>query len=60
MGEGLHSVRHLEADEKNQSEKITWLLCGKCLDEGRKKLELRVQLGLLVLRARQGDQVRTE
>lgn len=23
MGEGLHSVHHLEADEKNQSEKIT-------------------------------------
>lgn len=30
------------------------------MDEGRKKLELRVQLGLLVLRVRQGDQVRTE
>ena len=30
------------------------------MDEGRKKLELRVQLGLLVLRVRQGDQVRTQ
>ena len=30
------------------------------MDEGRKKLELRVQLVLVVLRVRQGDQVRTE
>ena len=30
------------------------------MDEGRKKLELRVQLVLVVLRVRQRDQVRTE
>lgn len=40
--------------------KSLWLPCGKGLDEGRKKLELRVQLVLVVLRVRQGDQVRTE
>ena len=40
--------------------KSLWLPCGKGLDEGRKMLELRVQLVLVVLRVRQGDQVRTE